>query len=102
MDLIQQGTKAGRTGTGTYPFGPALVIAAVIVTVVIAAILATSLIAGQAFGSRIASQENPLLQPAAVEFRQGERGAGVSPANPLLKPAAVEFRQGEHAAGGAR
>ena len=79
MDLIQQGTKAGRTGAGTYTFGPALVVAAVIVVVVIAAILATSLIAGQVSGSRVGSEGDPLLQPALVEFRRGERAAGKAP-----------------------
>jgi hypothetical protein len=114
MELVQQSTKVGRMNGRARSFGSALVIAAVIVASISVAILATSLAAGSPARSGVLSQENPLSQPAAVEFRRGERAIGpgstsfdkahhtppanASQENPLSQPAAVD-RQRKHAPG---
>ena len=100
MNLIQQGTKSRAASTPAW-FGSARLILAAIVAVAavaLAVVLVAPLINGSRIGS-VESQAGPLLQPAAVEFRQSEHAQGVSPESALLVPAAVEFRQSEHAQG---
>lgn len=38
---------------------------------------------------------DPFVQPAAIEFRRAERGYGLRAADPFVQPAAIEFRRDE-------
>ena len=99
MTLIQTPTKAWEMGEGARISGRALVIAVVVVAALVAAVIATSLIARP---NVIGSQGDPLVGPAAVEFRAAEHAAGLSRGDPLLTTSAIEFREDEHAANGSR
>ena len=63
--------------------------------VAITALVATALIAESRGSVGSATQSDPLVAPAAVEFRAGERGLTGTQSDPLVAPAAVEFRAGE-------
>ena len=69
--------------------------AGILTVVAITALLATALIAVSRGNVGPATQADPLVGPAAVEFRAGERGLTGTQADPLVGPAAVEFRAGE-------
>jgi hypothetical protein len=63
-------------------------------------LLAASIAAAGAIAQRPAGAGSlagdPFVQPAAIEFRQGERDLSRAPAgDPFVQPAAIEFRRGE-------
>ena len=98
MTLIQTPTKAWGMGDGARVSGRALIMA-VVVAALVAAVIAASLIVRP---NVIGSQGDPLVGPAAVEFRAAEHAAGLSQGDPLLTTSAIEFREDEHAANGSR
>ena len=66
----------------------------------IAGIVVAASIALAAMGQRPASAGvsagDPFVQPAAIQFRQGERDLSLAPAgDPFVQPAAIEFRRDE-------
>ena len=69
--------------------------AGILTVVAITALLATALIAESRGNVGPATQADPLVGPAAIEFRAGERGLTSTQADPLVGPAAIEFRAGE-------
>jgi hypothetical protein len=94
VTVIQSQTKA--PGTGQIPsIAPAVTTAAIVLLMVVGVIMATTLTSRQNAASSVA---DPILKPAAVEFRAGEHAAGLTVTDPLLAPSAIQFRAGERSA----
>jgi hypothetical protein len=96
MDLAQNSSRATELSGRGYRSGGAVLLTAVGVIVAVAAVAMTALIASPRDRLGVASQADPFVQPAAIEFRQGEHAVGAGQADPFVQPAAIEFRQGEH------
>jgi hypothetical protein len=96
MDLAHRNSSAVAIGdAGTTRAGRMRFVAGILAVVAIAALLATALIAGSRGNVGPATQADPLVRPAAVEFRAAERGLTGTQSDLLVGPAAVEFRAGE-------
>jgi hypothetical protein len=94
MDLASSTSSAVEIGdAGTTGTRRAKLVAGTMAAVVITALLATTLV-DQSRGDVGATQADPLVGAAAIEFRAGERVTSVA-ADPLIGPAAIEFRAGE-------
>ena len=97
MDLAHANSSAIENGdAGTTPTGRVKFVAGTMIVVGITALLATAVIA-QSSGSigLTSTAPDPLVGPAAIEFRVGERGMTSTQSDPLVGPAAIEFRAGE-------
>jgi hypothetical protein len=96
MDLAHKTSSAiemvdeGTTRSGRKKLAPGILTA-----VAVAAIFASALFVVSRINVGPATQADPLVGPAAIEFRAGERVVTSTQADPLLAPAAVEFRAGE-------
>ena len=95
MDLAQNSSRATELGGRGYRSGRTVLIAAGTVVIAVAVIAMTALIASPRGSLGVASAADVFVQPAAVEFREGEHAVGAMPADPFVQPAAIEFRQGE-------
>ena len=96
MQLAQSNGNAMEIGdAGTTRTGRAKIVAGTVTVVAFTALLATAVIAQSTGNIGPATQADPLVGAAAVEFRAGERGLTGTQADPLVAPAAVEFRAGE-------
>ena len=96
MDLAHSNSSAMEIGdAGTTRAGRARFVAGILTVVAITALVATAVIAESRGNIGAATQADPLVAPAAIEFRAGERGLTSTQADPLVAPAAVEFRAGE-------
>lgn len=111
MNLVKQSATGADGIRGWFTYRSTLVVALVIVALM-AAVLAWTTFAtspavkglgpGTALAVRPAERVSPLVDPALVEFRRGERAGGSTPAvsaGSLLDPSFVEFRRGERAGG---
>jgi hypothetical protein len=95
MDLASSTSSAVEIGdAGTTGTRRAKLVAGTMAAVVITALLATTLV-DQSRGDVGATQADPLVGAAAIEFRAGERVVTSVAADPLIGPAAIEFRAGE-------
>ena len=75
MDLAHANSSAIENGdAGTTPTGRVKFVAGTMIVVGITALLATAVIAQSRGSSGPAIQSDPLVGPAAIEFRAGERG----------------------------
>ena len=99
MDLVQQGQlewiKSGSRSTRN----PMLLWTSVISLGFAGSFLVGMLVGGN--GARTSDTgvvADPLTQPAAIEFRQGEHAATGVSIDPLTQPGAIEFRQSEREA----
>jgi hypothetical protein len=95
MEGIQKNTRAIVVSRRTQTVGPMLIGVAV-AAVALSVVIAWTLTAGSQ--AVVGIQGDPLVQPAAVEFRSSERGASQSLVDPLLRPASIEFRASERGA----
>ena len=74
MDLAHSNSSAVEIGdAGTTRTGRAKFVAGILTVVAITALLATALIAESRGNIGPATQTDPLVGPAAIEFRAGER-----------------------------
>ena len=97
MDLARSNSSAMVIGdAGTTHSGRARFVAGIMTVVAITALLATALIAESRGNIGPATQPDPLVGPAAIEFRAGEHGLTSTQPDPLVGAAAIEFRAGEH------
>ena len=92
MTLVQTPAKAMGSGGQARFSSQAIVVGVLGVAVISTVLVATSITARQ---SAAVSQADPLVGPAAIEFRAAEHAATVSQADPLVGPAAIEFRADE-------
>ena len=96
MDLAHGNTSAAEmVDTATTHTRRAKLAAGIFAVVVITALVATALFDQSRGTVGQAIQADPLVGPAAVEFRAGERVLSGTSTDPLVGPAAVEFRAGE-------
>ena len=96
MDLAHANTSAAENGdAGTTSTGRAKLVAGTVTVVAITALLATVVMAQSRANIGPAIQSDPLVAPAAIEFRAGERDLTSTQSDPLVGPAAIEFRAGE-------
>ena len=97
MDLANTNSSALEIGNaGTAGAGRARFVAGILIVVAVTAIVATAVIAESRGNIGPATQTDPLVGPAAIEFRAGEQGLTSTQTDPLVGPAAIEFRAGEH------
>ena len=113
MDLARKPGAVAIGDAGTTRVGRTKFVAGTMTVVAITAILGTALIVVSRGNVSPATQSDPLVAAAAiefragersltstqldplVEFRAGERGLTSTQSDPLVAPAAVEFRAGE-------
>ena len=97
MDLANSNSSAmGIGNAGTTRAGQARFVAGILLVVAVTALVVTAVIAESRGNLGPATQADPLVAPAAIEFRAGEHGLTGTQADPLVAPAAIEFRAGEH------
>jgi hypothetical protein len=96
MELAQQG-QSDRMNRESGAVRPVVIRLGGVVAALAVMSVAWALLAGPGTRSTAsgASSADPFVQPAAIEFRQGERELRASSADPPVQPAAIEFRQGE-------
>jgi hypothetical protein len=97
MDLAQSNSSTTQVGTarGTR-IGRAAFAASVAAVVIITLFVAYALVPGSRTAPGMTTHSDPIVGPAAIEFRAGEREIGAPQADQLVGPAAIEFRTGEH------
>ena len=96
MDLANNNSSALEIGNaGTAGAGRARFVAGILIVVAVTAIVANAVIAESRGNIGPATQTDPLVGPAAIEFRAGEQALTSTKTDPLLGPAAIEFRAGE-------
>jgi hypothetical protein len=102
MDLAHGNSSTVETADGgTAGAGRARLEAGTIIIVVASiALLAITVIAQSRGNVGPATQPDPFLGAAAIEFRAGERGLAGTQPDPFLGAAAIEFRAGERGLAG--
>ena len=96
MDLAHKTSSAiEMVDEGTTRSGRKKLAAGILTAVAVTAIFATALLVVSRSNVGPVTQADPLVGPAAIEFRAGERVVTSTQADPLVGPAAVEFRAGE-------
>ena len=95
MDLAHANNTVAIGDAGATRVGRARFAAGIVAIVAIAGLLAIGVIVQSQSSIGAATQGDPFVGPAAVEFRAGERGLVVAQGDPFVGPAAVEFRAGE-------
>ncbi len=92
MDLAQSSSTTQVGAAGTTRIGRMAFVAGVTAVVAVTAVLAITLLAGSRGDLAARTQADPLVGPAAIEFRVGEHAMGAAQSDPLVGPAAIEFR----------
>jgi hypothetical protein len=96
MDLANSNSSTAEMGNAATSYTRRAKFAAGILSVVVITALVATVLVDQSRGNAgQATKADPLVGPAAVEFRAGERVLSSVLTNPLVGPAAVEFRAGE-------
>ena len=96
MDLANSNSSAlGIGNAGTAGAGRARFVAGILIVVAVTALVATAVIAESRGSLGPATQTDPLVGAAGIEFRAGEHGLTGTQTDPLVGPAAIEFRAGE-------
>jgi len=95
MDLARKPGAVAIGDAGTTRVGRTKFVAGTMTVVAITAILGTALTVVSRGNVAPATQADPLVAAAAIEFRAGERGLTGTQSDPLVAAAAIEFRAGE-------
>jgi hypothetical protein len=104
MDVVQHSNAESMGAKGRIPRNATTAWLVIVGTAVAVSIVVWMLIAGAGTRAGVsgASAADPFTQPAAIEFRKGEREVtGATAADPFTQPAAIEFRRGEREVNGA-